>query len=128
MFACFVDLQKAFDTVWRDGVFHKLKKYNIGGNFLRVIMDMYREVNFSIKLQDGVTKSFSTSVGVKQGCVLSPKLFNLYINDLPLIFDDTCDQIDINGTFIYCLMYADDLILISKSRQGLQNAIGKLEV
>ena len=62
----------------------KLKQYGIQGNFFQVIKSMFADVQFCIKL-DGhisITKSFTTDIGVKQGCVLSPKLFNLFINDI----------------------------------------------
>ena len=128
LFTCFIDLKKAFDTVWRDGMFLKLKMYGITGKVLNVITDMYKEVKYNIKLKDGYTESFSTSVGVKQGCILSPKLFNIYINDLSSIFDESCDPVNINDYKLSCLMYADDIVLMSSSAEGLQVAINKLQL
>ena len=58
----------------------------IDGNILSVLTSMYCEVNYSIKLSYGLTDPIKSSTGLKQGCVLSPLLFNLYVNDLPSIF------------------------------------------
>ena len=75
LFACFVDLKKAFDTVNRQALLFKLNRYNIRGNFLNIIEDMYNDVSFSIRLANGITQPFQTSIGVKQGCVLSQTFF-----------------------------------------------------
>lgn len=72
VFACFFwDLKKAFDTVNIYALLFKLFRYNIRGNFLNILENMYKNVSFSVKLQDGLTDTFQTSIGVKQGCVLS---------------------------------------------------------
>ena len=79
LFSCFVDFFKsAFDTVWRQGLFYKLTACGIGGNFLGLLQNMYTNVSYSIKTEHGCTEKFSSNVGVKQGCVLSPILFNLF--------------------------------------------------
>jgi hypothetical protein len=59
-----------------------------------------------------VTDNFKSNIGVRQGVNLNPSLFKLFINDLPGIFN--------------CLIYADDLVLISKSAEGLQKCIDNL--
>ena len=58
--------------------------------------------------------------GLKQGDILSPMLFNIYINDLPEIFDQPCDPVSLGNRNISCLLYADDLVIISKTATGLQ--------
>ena len=87
---------------------------------------MYKSVLFAVKCDNKLTNDFHTSVGVKQGCILSPMLFNIFLSDLPNIFDNTCDPVQLNNNDLHCLMYADDLILISESAKGLQCAIDKL--
>ena len=83
VYTCFVDLKAAFDTVWRDALFFKLLKNEIGGNFLGILIDMYKTVDFCVKLSPSTcTQKFPSNIGVKQGCVLSPALFNLYLSDL----------------------------------------------
>jgi hypothetical protein len=126
LYVCFIDFSAAFDTVWRTALLYKLIHVGIGGKFLHIIKDMYRSVSFAIKCDDKVTDSFETSVGVKQGCVLSPVFFNIFLHDLPHIFDASCDPVTLNNSFLSCLMYADDLILISESAKGLQCALDKL--
>ena len=69
----------------------------IGGNFLNIIESMYKDVYYRIRVDGGLTEEFPSSVGVKQGCVLSPILFNLFLSDLPNIFTDECDPIKINN-------------------------------
>ena len=58
--------------------------------------------------------------------ILCPDLFKVFINDLPEIFDRSCDGVDIGTYHLNCLLYADDVILMSKTETGLQNCISKL--
>ena len=127
LYTCFVDLRKAFDTVSRVKLFYTLvNDYSIGGKFLKILQQIYTENELYIKLSDGLVKPFNTTVGVKQGCVFSPILFNLFINKICSIFDQTCDPAQLHNKDINCLLWADDLLLISKTPSGLQNSIDKM--
>ena len=124
---CFVDIRKAFDTVPRSKLFYTLvKEYNIGGKFLAILQQIYNGNKIYIKLADGLVQPFETTVGVKQGCVFSPILFNLYINKICSIFDQSCDPVQLKNMDLNCLLWADDLFLVSKTANGLQNAIDKM--
>ena len=89
---------------------------------------MYSKTNSSVQLQNGLTPAFPTTVGLKQGCNLSPILFTLFINDIGDIFDETsCEPVQLADILVNRLLYADDLILVSESRYGLQNCLKKLQ-
>ena len=125
LYACFLDFKKAYDSVWHDGLFSQLEKLNIRGNFLAIIKDMYKNSHCPVKISSNVTSFFKCKKGVRQGCPLSPILFNIFIHTLAIDLDNSStDSLDFpNGSCISCLMYANDVILISKSPEGLQNLL-----
>ena len=128
VFACFVDFQKAFDTIIHTGIKIKLLKIGVGSLFYRTIKNMYEISKSCVKIQSHITDFFPTKLGVKQGDNLSPNLFKVFINDLPDYLENTLDPILLNGKPLHCLMYADDIILLSSSAKGLQeklNILGK---
>ena len=128
MFACFVDFKKAFDSVWHNGLLLKLLENEIGGKFYDTIKNLYSKTECAVKLSDHRTPFFSFNRGVRQGCVLSPILFNLYINELPYLIEKTNPDPFLlpNNTTVSSLLYADDLVIISKSKSDLQNSLNTL--
>ena len=81
--ACFVDFRKAFDSVWQERLFYKLVKTSIGGNLYNLMKSLCCNSTCCIKIGENKTQPFSYSRGVRQGCILGPLLFNLYLNNLP---------------------------------------------
>jgi len=129
LFVCFVDFKKAFDSVWHKGLFHKMEKAGITGNSLNLIKDLYNKTKCAIKVSDRITNFFNYTKGVRQGCPLSPILFNLYVNDLfEKINQGTLKDVFLNpNNKVNALMYADDLVLISETKEGLQQHIDNLQ-
>ena len=74
-----------------------------------------------------MTGTFAPKLGVRQGDNLSPNLFKIFINDLPNIFSERDYQVELDGIRISSLLYADDLILLSTSKSGLQSCLNKLD-
>ena len=98
LFACFVDFKAAFDSVWREGLFfYKMLHMGIRGNLLNLLRNMYDKVMYSMKIDGKISKPFLSRVGFKQGCVLSPLLFDMFISDLPDIFTTDCDPVTVNS-------------------------------
>ena len=112
LYTAFIDFKKAYDTVDRKLLFERLKDIGINGPFLKNIKAMYENTKYSIKLKDGYTDTLNSNLGLKQGCPLSPLLFNLYIDDINKIFKNQCDPIILQGTYINHFLYADDLVLV----------------
>ncbi len=128
LYCCFVDFSKAFDTVWHDGMFLKLLKMGFNGKFYNIIKHMYMNTVASIKLPHGLTEAFETNIGIRQGDCLSPLLFCLYIEDIGNIFDNSCSPCTLGQKKLSHLLFADDLVILSETKTGLQNAINKLEM
>ena len=127
IFACFIDFRKAYDSVWREGLFYKLIINGCSKKFIRLMLSMYCSVNSSVKLNNGITPFFKSYIGVKQGCNLSPTLFNIFVNDIPNLFNSSCDPVKLGNIDLSCLPYADDLVILSESKSGLQNCLTKLQ-
>ena len=86
LYCSFIDFKKAFDTVWRVGLWRKLQNNNIKGKIFTVIHNMYQGIKSCISYNEGLTDFFACEVGVRQGENLSPFLFALYLNDLESYF------------------------------------------
>ena len=129
VFACFVDFRKAFDSVWRKGLLFKLYKWGIGNKFCSLMDNMYSQLRSCVRIGDRVTEYFVSEVGTRQGCNLSPMIFNLFINDLPnLLYKANTNPITLEGKDIPILMYADDVVLLSKTQEGLNRALKVMNI
>ena len=129
IYSCFVDFEKAFDKIPRDKLIKKLELLGITGKFLNIITTMYKDDQARIKIGQRMTPTVSVTQGVRQGCVLSPTLFNLFISDFePLLKQklDT-DPLFIDDEYpLHCLIWADDIILLSETQSGLQTQLNLL--
>ena len=79
LYHVFIDFKKAFDRVWHEALWATMKSYNINANLIQVIEKLYRNASSAVYLNNTIGEWFRTSVGVRQGCLLSPTLFNICI-------------------------------------------------
>ena len=127
VYSCFVDFRKAFDSVLHTAILIKLIKMDIHGLFYNIVKSMYSQSLLCVKVNNKVTNTFQSMVGVRQGDVLSPNLFKIFINDLPTYLSSSQDPVYLNEKRLDCLMYADDVILVSSSAVGLQQKLNLLQ-
>ena len=80
LYAAFLDLDKAYDRVWRAGLWEALKEYGVEGRLLTVVQGMYKDSEAAVKVGEEITDWFEVQRGVRQGCPLSPWLFNIYLD------------------------------------------------
>jgi len=112
------------------GLFAKLQRLGIGGPFYDVIKNMYKNVTSAVKhSRTEVSDHFPISRGVKQGDILSPLLFNIFINDIiPLFHEADSQPPSLVHKTVGCLLYADDLVILSNSPDGLQKSLDKMNL
>ena len=122
----FIDFRKAYDKVNRNLLLLKLQKRGIKGQFYKNIKAIYSNISYLIKVKGGYLNPIPSTCGLKQGGVLSPSLFNIFIDDIKDIFDDSCDPVNLFDVPLTHLLYADDLILMARSKEGLNNCLEKL--
>lgn len=122
-FLAFLDFRKAFDTVWRDGLLSIAWKLGIRGSAWNLLDSLYTNVQAKVSFGDIDTDLFDIDDGVKQGCVLSPILFNAYINELAKMFKECNTGVNICDVQIGCLFWADDVVLIAKDEKELQKML-----
>ena len=118
-----MDASKAFDRVNHHRLFEKLDKRGIPGYILRIIVFWYENQTMAVRWGNLISNSFQVSNGVRQGGILSPYLFNMYMDELSARLNNLKIGCSIDDLFINHLMYADDLVLISPSTRGLSRLI-----
>ena len=120
LFCTFIDFSKAFDSVWRVGLWIKLLSNGINGKIFRLIYNMYQNIKSRVSLNGEISSFFLSSRGVRQGGNLSPVLFSIFLNDLEtFLASNNCTGIDMNFNYddltvflkIFVLLYADDTII-----------------
>lgn len=123
---CFIDLQKAFDLINREDIWKSLKKREVNNNNIRAIRSLYKVSRNYIRLKHETSEVLETTRGLRQGCVLSPLLFSIILDDvIKECKKETKSYILGNWKMekvkLTELAYADDMAIIGKNANDLQH-------
>ena len=97
-------MRNVFDTVQRNLLWYKLSKAGVRGKFLSAFQSLYDNVSCTVRVNDQFTPWFKVNAGVKQGCLIFPSLFAVYINDLAQRINYLQCGIKIDDIFYYTQM------------------------
>ena len=95
---------------------------------LLTIRSMYKSVNNSVVINSKLTAWFNINIGLRQGCLLSPLLFLIFINDLNKEFNKSDSGVLVGNVRINNLAFADDIVLIANNEEELPELVSKCKV
>ena len=139
-FFCFVDLFKAYDSVNREAFWVVLQKvYDLPAKVIKILQVLHNGTQGVLRCEGQLSDAFTIESGVKQGDVFAPLLFNLYLNAVTDIALNKAANLGVNikfnttafllnhsrckfdqKTVVQCLMYADDMLLVSNNQNDLR--------
>ncbi|GFX40433.1 probable RNA-directed DNA polymerase from transposon BS [Trichonephila clavipes] len=120
--AVFLDIQKAFDRVWIDGLIYKLITYNFPPAIIHILYSYLTNRKYKVRVNDTLSITHRVNIGVTQGSLLGPVLFNIYVNDIPshprtminLYADDTAISATYKNTKSVTIALNKHLALLEK--------------
>ena len=130
LYCAFIDIQKAFDTVWRKGLLYKLHKdFHFPKYLCKLIAAIYNDSKSTLKNAPFVSNIFPLHNGVLQGSVISPLLFAAFIDDMihEMQNSNACALTPDINELIACIFYADDVVITANSIDNLKILINICE-
>jgi hypothetical protein len=124
MYALFIDLTKAFDSVNHNKLWKKLHVLGLSSKFILMIQTIYKNAKAKVRTPYGESIYFPIEKGVLQGECLSAKLFTLFIDDIiNILHESDIPSLKIASKEIHMLMYADDIVVLATNVFDLQRKI-----
>ena len=129
IYFCFIDYAKAFDCVHHNKLWKILKEMEIPDHLTCLLRNLYAGQEATVRTGHGTTDWFHMTKGVRQGCILSPCLFNLYADYIMRNagLEEAQAGIKIAGKNINNLSYADNTTLMAESEEELKSLLMKVK-
>ena len=116
----FVDVRKAYDTVWRESAYVNIHDSGVKGKVWRQLQAMHKGLTRKVRLPFGDTEDFEVHRGVAQGAVESPWVYSNFVEGLATALRDAGYGVALAGRRVALLMYADDIVLLASSPDEMQ--------
>jgi hypothetical protein len=129
LYLCFIYFAKAFDTVIHEKLWWTMLDMGYPSHLVSLLANLYKKQSAQVKVANSITEWFRVSKGVRQGCILSPYLFNIVAEmAMRKALEGYKGGFRIGGKIINNLRYADDIALIATSEEELQELLDRLVV
>ena len=119
VYICFINYEKAFDRVNHEKLIEKLKLAGMDGKDVRIIARLYWEQAAVVRTDQGNSEGIEIRRGTRQGCVLSPYLFNLFTELIFRAIESEDEGVSVGGRRISNLRYADDTAITAENENEL---------
>ncbi len=128
LYMCFIDYSKAFDCVDHNKLWNILMEMGVPLHLVTLMKNLYTNQEAAVRTEFGLTDWFPIGKGVRQGCILSPNLFNMY-SEFIMRKAITNSQIGVHigGRIVNMLQYADDTTLITHSEEDLKLLLAQVK-
>ncbi|KAK9871609.1 hypothetical protein WA026_012988 [Henosepilachna vigintioctopunctata] len=127
MYLCFIDYSKAFDRVKWNKLWTILLEMGTPPHLIHLVKRLYENNNAKIRANNTLSSNFKSNAGVRQGCILSPILFNTYTEHIMRrVMEGWTGGISVGGRRINNLRYADDTVIIAASKEEMQEIMTRL--
>ena len=129
LYACFIDFRKAFDSISHERLWVTMLEMGYPGHVVNLLAKLYRKQKAKVRVAGTLSRGFRVRRGVRQGCVLSPYLFNILAE---MVMREALDGyeggLQLGGRRVTNLRYADDIVLLACSETDLQDLVNRLDV
>ena len=123
----FIDFKAAFDMIWREALWKIMLHVGIHQKIVTLMKQIYEDTKCTVQIGGKLTDFFPVKVGVRQGCIMSPTLVNIYLDYIMREIKCLDKQLELNGKMVTDIRYADDTTFISAVFQKLELATSELE-
>ena len=125
----FIDLEKAYDSIPRIMLWTAMERMNIPLKWINIVKQIYRNTTAQIKLGRRLTQEIVLTKGLKQGCTLSPMLFNIYVDQALEVWYKKCDRMgfEIGDKTFHSLLFADDQVLFAQDGDDMEYMVRKID-
>ena len=128
LYHVFIDFKKAFDRVWHEALWAIMRKYKINASIIRAIENLYDKAQGAVLFSGSTGECFRTTVGVRQGCLLSPTLFHIFLEKIMCeALDDHEGSVSIGGRLITNFRFADDFVVNAKVEEEAGVLVDRLD-